>query len=244
MIRISVIIPTYNEEKNIERCFEAFTRQTLPRDNFEIIIVDGNSKDRTTEIATKYADRVIQQVSHGVGGARNDGAMISSGEIIVTTDADCLPDEEWLNNIVKDFEDDRLVAVTGYLDPLIPEEMGRIEARTYKTIFKIANGLRYAGSKVGYYHLCGANTAFRRDAFLGVNGYSDLAYSDDVEIAKRLRPQGKMRMNSKAEVDYSIRRIKKIGLAKYTWMIIRNDFNVMVLGNRPINGDYAKQDYN
>jgi len=67
---ISVVIPTYNEEKNIERCLRALEEQTIPREDFEIIVVDGQSSDRTIEIAQRYADRVIQQVSEGVGGAR------------------------------------------------------------------------------------------------------------------------------------------------------------------------------
>ncbi|MFA5868412.1 MAG: glycosyltransferase [Candidatus Bathyarchaeia archaeon] len=241
---ITVVVPTYNEEKNIESCLQALAKQNIPRDSYEIIVVDGNSKDRTTEIAAKYADRVIQQVSHGVGGARNDGAMAARGEIVATTDADCLPDENWLSTILEDFGDEGIVAVTGYLDPMIPEDMKRIEAGTYRYAFKVANGLRKAGSLVGYHHLCGANTAFRRDAFLQVKGYSDLAYSDDVEIGKRLKEHGKMAMDDRIQVDYSIRRIQKLGIAKYTWMVLKNDFNVIVLGEKPTKGDYAKQDYN
>jgi glycosyltransferase involved in cell wall biosynthesis len=241
---ITVVVPTYNEEKNIESCLNALSKQSIPRESYEIIVVDGNSKDRTTEIAAKYADRVIQQVSHGVGGARNDGAIAASGEIIATTDADCQPDEDWLETILNDFNNDEIVAVTGYLDPVIPKEMHRLEAGAYVYAFKVANGLRWAGSKLGYYHLCGANTAFRRDAFIQINGYSDLAYSDDVEIAKRLGEHGKMAMNNRIQVDYSIRRIQKLGLAKYTWMIMKNDFNVILLGKKPKKGNYAKQDYN
>jgi glycosyltransferase involved in cell wall biosynthesis len=241
---ITVVVPTYNEEKNIEGCLIALTKQSIPRSAYEIIVVDGNSKDRTTKIAAKYADKVIQQVSHGVGGARNDGAMAAKGEIVATTDADCLPDEDWLEIILNDFKDERMVAVTGYLDPMIPKEMHILESGAYKCGFKIANGLRWAGSKVGYYHLCGANTAFRRDAFIRINGYSDLAYSDDVEIAKRLGPHGKMALNKRIQVDYSIRRIQKLGLAQYTWMIMKNDFNVIFLGKKPTKGNYAKQEYN
>jgi glycosyltransferase involved in cell wall biosynthesis len=240
---ISVVVPTYNEEKNIESCLVALTKQTIPRDAYEIIVVDGGSKDRTTEIAAKYADKVMQQVSHGVGGARNDGAMAAKGEIVATTDADCIPDEDWLETILGDFRDDKVVAITGYLDPMIPKDMQLLEAGAYSCGFKIANGLRWAASKVGYYHLCGANAAFRRDAFISINGYSDIAYSDDVEIAKRLRPHGKMAMNKRIQVDYSIRRIQKLGLVKYTWMIMKNDFNVMLLGKKPTKGNYAKQEY-
>jgi hypothetical protein len=53
-----------------------------------------------------------------------------------------------------------------------------------------------------------------------------------------------MAMNKRIQVDYSIRRIQKLGLAKYAWMIMKNDFNVMLLGKKPIKGNYAKQDYN
>ncbi len=240
---ITVVVPTYNEEKNIERCLKALANQTIPRDSYEIIVVDGDSKDRTTEIAARYADRVIRQVSHGVGGARNDGVMVAKGDIIATTDADCLPDEDWLKTILEDFSDEEIVAVTGYLDPMIPDDMEGIEAGTYRYAFKVANGLRKAGSLVGYHHLCGANTAFRRDAFLEVKGYSDLAYSDDIEIGKRLKEQGKMAMDDRVQVDYSIRRIQKLGIAKYTWMILKNDFNVVVLGAKPKKGDYVKQNY-
>ncbi len=50
---ISIVVPTYNEEKNIERCLKALTNQTIPRDQIEIIVVDGNSHDRTREIAAE-----------------------------------------------------------------------------------------------------------------------------------------------------------------------------------------------
>ncbi len=240
---ISVVVPTYNEEKNIERCLKALINQTIPRDTYEIIVVDGGSRDRTVEIASKYADKVMQQVSEGVGGARNDAAAAARGDIIATTDADCLPDEDWLETIQEDFKDKELVAITGYLDPMIPKETHWIDADTYRYAFKVANGLRKAGSKVGYHHLCGANTAFRRDAFIQVNGYSPLAYSDDLEIAKRLSKHGKMTMDDRIQVDYSIRRIQKLGIAKYTWNSMKNDFNVMLLGRKPIKGNYAKQNY-
>ena len=70
---ISVIIPSYNEEANIARCLHSLLKQTIPREQYEIIVVDGNSKDKTREIAERYADLVFIQTSTKVGGARNDG---------------------------------------------------------------------------------------------------------------------------------------------------------------------------
>src|SRR3990172_3737337 len=85
---ISIIIPTYNEENYIEKCLKSLSNQTLPRNKYEIIIVDGGSKDRTIDIARKYVDKVIRQKSKGVGGARNDGVNAAKYGVIATTDAD------------------------------------------------------------------------------------------------------------------------------------------------------------
>lgn len=240
---ITVIIPTYNEEKNIEKCLQSFQSQTIPRESFEIVIVDGSSKDKTCEIAARYADRVILQISKGVGGARNDGAQVAKGEILVTTDADCLPPEDWLKVIQDNFRDG-VVAATGTLTPIITEDMSDLESFTYKLLFEISNVILRVGSWIGYYHLCGANSAFDREAFIKTGGYSDLPYSDDIEISKRLKPLGKVVFDKDIGLHYSVRRIKKLGLLKYTFTILRNDFEVMILGKKPLKDDYAKQTYN
>ena len=96
---ISVIIPTFNEEENIAQCLVSLRHQTVPRGEYEIIVVDGNSKDRTREIAQKYADKVFIQTSPRVGGARNDGIMAASGDIVATTDADCILPPTWIATI-------------------------------------------------------------------------------------------------------------------------------------------------
>ncbi|MCK4317870.1 glycosyltransferase, partial [Candidatus Bathyarchaeota archaeon] len=69
---ISVVVPAFNEEKNIEKCLTSLHSQTIPREHIEIIVVDGDSQDRTRMIAETLADKVITQTSMGVGGARND----------------------------------------------------------------------------------------------------------------------------------------------------------------------------
>src|SRR5512137_590710 len=100
---ISVIIPTFNEEESIAQCLVSLSHQTVPRSEYEIIVVDGGSKDATCEIAQKYADQVFLQTSKKVGGARNDGAKAAKGEIIATTDADCILPPTWIQRIEKDF---------------------------------------------------------------------------------------------------------------------------------------------
>src|SRR5659263_765291 len=110
---ISVIIPTYNEEANITACLRSLCNQTMSRDEYELIVVDGNSKDRTCELAREYADEVITQTSKKVGGARNDGVLRARGNIVATTDADCIIPPEWLEIIKTDFESPNIVQLYG-----------------------------------------------------------------------------------------------------------------------------------
>jgi glycosyltransferase involved in cell wall biosynthesis len=96
---ISIIIPTLNEEENIDLCLHSFQEQTVDRESYEIIVVDGGSRDRTTEIAREYADIIIPQKRRGIGGARKDGAEASRGDILVFTDADTFHCGPWLEVI-------------------------------------------------------------------------------------------------------------------------------------------------
>lgn len=247
---VSVIVPTYNEEKNIGKCLSALNGQSLPREEFEVIVVDGGSKDGTVKIAENLGAKVMRQASRGVGGARNDGVAASKSRLIATTDADCVPCDRWLENIVARFDEDaRIAALTGYLNPIV-DDMGLMGGYAYRALFGLCNmGVypaasllaNYAG--VGYTHLCGANSAFRRDAFEEVGGYSDLPNADDLEISKRLKPLGKIVFDKKIPVDYSVRRIRKMGLPNYVMSCLETEFNVMVMRRKDLPDNYAKQDY-
>ena len=100
--QISVVIPAFNEEAFIRSTLKCLERQTLPRNAYEIIVVDGGSTDRTVEIASEFADIVLLQRSKFVGGARNDGVRVASADIIATTDI-LLP-RNWLERIISDFK--------------------------------------------------------------------------------------------------------------------------------------------
>ncbi|GIW67109.1 MAG: hypothetical protein KatS3mg095_1007 [Candidatus Parcubacteria bacterium] len=82
-MKISVIIPAYNEEKGIEN-----TLKRIPKEVFEIIVVDNNSTDKTAEIAKKLGAKVVKETKQGYGYALQKGFNIAQGDIIVTLDAD------------------------------------------------------------------------------------------------------------------------------------------------------------
>jgi glycosyltransferase involved in cell wall biosynthesis len=216
-MKVSVVIPTYNEERNIERCLLSLRRQTFPEDEYELIVVDGNSIDRTREIAEPLADRVIIQTSKKVGGARNDGGRLAEGSIIATTDADCIIPPGWIDEIVQTFSrDPRIVQIYGPVDPIEPGIRNRMS-------LELANGF----SRIGYmtrafYFTLGCNTAFRKAEFIQAGMYRCVDAGDDIEIARRMSRLGYVVRNPRMRVGFSMRRYDQFGTLKslYEWAYI------------------------
>ena len=230
---ISVIIPTYNEEANITACLESLCQQTLDRAEYELIVVDGNSKDRTCELALEYADEVITQTSKKVGGARNDGVLSARGDIVATTDADCIIPPEWLEIIKTDFESRDIVQL-------------------YGTVYPIEDGLKHkislmgtnTFSRIGYYtralyYTLGCNTAFDKNAFVKAGMYRCIDAGDDLEIALRMRKLGRVMLDDRMKVGFSMRRFQQFGMMKsvYEWLYIVTN------GGKASKYSYSKRNY-
>jgi glycosyltransferase involved in cell wall biosynthesis len=117
MPAISVVVPLFNKERYIRRCLESICRQTMP--DFEAVVVDDGSSDRSPDMAEAIADpriRVIRQENRGEGGARNRGIQEARGELIAFLDAD----DEWLPGFLEAITDLRRtypeagILATGY----------------------------------------------------------------------------------------------------------------------------------
>lgn len=213
---VSVVVPSYNEEAGIERCLASLADQTLPRNEYEVIVVDGNSKDRTRELAAPYADAVFVQTSPKVGGARNDGVLAASAPLIATTDADCVLPRDWVERVRDDLGRDGVVLVYGTVRP--------IEA-TLKN--RLSLGLANLFSALGYrtgrlYYTLGCNTAFRKDAFVRAGMYRTIDAGDDLEIARRMVREGRVLFDPKLRVGFSMRRYEQFGTLRslYQWIYI------------------------
>ncbi len=234
-MRVSVVVPTFHEETGIEGFLRQFDDQTLPRSEFEVIVVDGGSADRTQEIAARHADRVILQTGVGVGGARNDGVAVARAGVVATTDADCRLPRDWLERIVDRFEDPGVVAVVGPDGPL----EGGWKARS---LFFLIRGLIRVAAMAGVYTTGGGNSAFRRDAFLAVGGYRPLPHSDDVDLGLRIRDRGRIVYDPALFVRFSVRRLERHGYARTLLTWLRGDLKL--LAGRPLEGAaYARQKY-
>lgn len=109
-IKLSIIIPTHNEEKDILECLNSIINQSYK--NFEIIVVDDGSTDNTLDILNGFSKRsrklkILQQNHKGPGEARNFGAEFAKGSILIFVDADMTFDKDYLKNLTKPILDDK-----------------------------------------------------------------------------------------------------------------------------------------
>jgi cellulose synthase/poly-beta-1,6-N-acetylglucosamine synthase-like glycosyltransferase len=228
-------VPTYNEARGIEAFLRQFDEQTLPRSEFEVIVVDGGSSDGTGEIAARHADRVIRQTSPGIGGARNDGTAIARADLVATTDADCRVPRDWLERLVGDFRDPGVVAVCGPDGPLD----GGLKARL---VFFFVRGFIRAAALAGLYGTGGTNSAFRRSALEAIGGYRNLPHSDDVDVGFRIRGKGRIVYDPALFVGLSVRRLENDGYLRTLLTWVRGDLRL--LAGKPLApAGYARREY-
>lgn len=101
---ISVIVPAYNAAGTIDRCLSALARQTVPRECYEIIVVDdGSSDDTSARVQEHDCVELLTQARAGPALARNRGVQHGRGEIVLFTDADCEPSPDWIERMVAPF---------------------------------------------------------------------------------------------------------------------------------------------
>lgn len=109
---ISVIVPVYNGETVIGECIDGLLAQDFEGQR-EIIVVDDGSTDGTTKIAEEKGVKVIRQEHMGPATARNTGIKNARGEIVLFTDADCVPERNWIREMTRPFEDREIAGVQG-----------------------------------------------------------------------------------------------------------------------------------
>ncbi len=113
----SIVIPVFNAQNTIKLCLDSVVCQNYPEDKYEIICVDDGSTDSSLEIINSFQSRVniksATQQNSGPAMARNRGAHLAKGSIVVFTDSDCELSTDWLNEMLKPFEDEHVGGVQG-----------------------------------------------------------------------------------------------------------------------------------
>ena len=187
-LKISVVIPTLNEEKYLEKTLLSFKNQTF-RD-FELVISDGGSTDRTVSIAQKYTKKIVVAHNTNVCQARDRGLKEASGEILVGADADTYYPPNHLKSIADEFgKAENVVAVTG--------RAKFVDGPRWCTVFlKIFYSFAYFIYKISGFVLYSPafNLSYRKDIFLKIGGYNtNLDFGgDELDVLRRLKKEGKV----------------------------------------------------
>ena len=225
-MKVSIVIPAHNEEAYIEKTLQNILKQDYP--DFEVIVVDNNSTDKTTELANKFDVKVVFEKNKGTQWARECGRRVATGEIIANIDADCLPDKNWLRCGTHHFLNKNIVAVGGPYDYYD----GRKSFRTFslifqKTIYALFNFLMQKAKRGAV--LIGGNILLRADVLGKVGGYNtDLVfYGDDTDTAKRMSKEGWVVFDTGLIVKTSARRLKSEGSLKISIIYIYHFFKVV-----------------
>lgn len=115
-VKASVVVATYNGSRTLQACLESLSRLNYP--DYEVIVVDDGSTDRTPEVAKAFPTfRYIRQTNQGLSAARNAGIGAATGEIIAFTDDDCRADEDWLYYLASDLLRGDFAAIGGHNFP-------------------------------------------------------------------------------------------------------------------------------
>ena len=225
---ISIVVPARNEEKLLGRCLSSLKEQDYAG-NYEVIVVDNASTDRTREVASSFGVKVVSEANIGTGSARQRGLLQCEGEIVAFTDADTMVPRQWLSTLVHRLKrNPKIIAVTG---PYAFFDVGAA-ARTISYIMNFTfiildNAFRYVTRKGGT--LWGSNFAVRKQVLVEVGGFdTSIKYlGDDYELSLRLNGKGKASLIPSLFVLTSARRLKEQGLLWTYWNYIMNYFSVL-----------------
>ena len=198
---ISVVIPAYNEEKYLSFCLQALQRQTYPKNKFDIIVSNNNSTDKTAKIARQYEVTIVHEAKQGNTFALEKGLANSTGEIIACTDADSIPDANWLEEIARIYIDPNVVGLTGYARIDLENQVVRNIMERMYSFFLLAS------FAIGIPNFSGFNMSFRKKSYTKVGGINTkLQMSSDVDLGKRLKKVGKVVFAPRVKVVTSARR--------------------------------------
>lgn len=112
---VTVIVPVYNDIKGVERCLQALKCQTVPKEIYEILIIDNGSSESIDNLNNIFSDncRLLYEPKRGSYAARNKGIKHARGKIIAFTDADCIPDPDWINQGIHAVSKNQKIGLAG-----------------------------------------------------------------------------------------------------------------------------------
>ena len=202
-MKVSVVIPAYNEEKYIKNCLTNLVNQTEKPD--EVILVDNNCTDDTTKIAAQFEIKIIIEKTQGMIPARNAGFNAAQYEIIARTDSDSNVPSNWIQIIKESFKEPDTVAVSGpvfFYDSSFSTIITTVQTFIFFNVSKLF---------LGHNVVNGPNFAIKKTEWEKIKDkvcMNDKEVHEDMDIAIHLHKFGNILFIPEMRTKVSARRIK------------------------------------
>jgi glycosyltransferase involved in cell wall biosynthesis len=221
---ISIILPTLNEGKYLDRALLAIREQKY-RGDVEIIVSDSRSDDDTQEVARRHGVKVVLSERLGPAVGRNRGAQAAKGDILVFLDADTIPSENLLAHISKTLEEKR--DVVGGTCKFLPYKGGLVDW----LIYTFSNAAARIMINFGVPQDPGYCFFYRSEVFKKLGGLrEDLVLNETHDLAIRSKAYGNF-VYTNVPVFTSIRRFKEAGYLRTIWMYLTSAITYFKTGN-------------
>lgn len=236
-IKVSVLVPAFNEEMYLRKTLLALMDQDYP--DFEVIVVDNASTDNTSRVVEQFIQQhekageiftLAYEGSQGTQFAREKGRSLARGAIIAQLDADCVPSRQWISRGVVKLMRHDVVAVTGPYDYFDSPFLIRVFTLLSQfTLLKFLNQVVQLAKRGGI--IIGGNAFIKAVVLEATGGYNTSLtfYGDDVDIALRVSREGKILFSNKLLLKTSSRRYLAQGFLKvqrkYSHFFFRSVFS-------------------
>lgn len=220
-MKLSFVIPAYNEEALIGKCLDSVLKQSAGRsEDIEIIVANNASTDRTGEVASSFSGvTVVNESQKGIVYARRAGFLASSGDLIANIDADTMLTPGWIDKVLEAFSaNPNLVALSG---PHIFYDL----SRGFNVGTRLFYGVGYAGYLMNRFvfrvgsMVQGGNFVIKRTALEQIGGYNPEFnfWGEDSDLARRLFPIGDVKFTFDLPIYASGRRVAVEGKFTTAW---------------------------
>ena len=186
---VTIVIPVRNGEKTIQQLLESLQKLDYDRNKVDVVVVDGNSTDKTQEIVKKYPVKLVIEKKKGLNRARNMGIKQGNGEIVAFTDSDCIVPRNWIMKIVDNFKDSKVSCVGGSAKALESDFVSQYADNSIVRLMPFFTKREELDKvKPFFRHPAGCNMAFRRKVVEEVGYFDeDIQFGfDEVEFADRV----------------------------------------------------------
>lgn len=226
----SIIVPTFNRANEIRELIGSFQNQTLPHNQFEVLLVDDGSDDDTPEQIKQFIPqvdfriRLLQREHEGPGPARNFGMAQAEGEFFLFIDSDCIADRHWLECIARTIEKEQPQAFGGP-DGVLPEFTPLQKAIDYAmTSFLTTGGMRgHASKRLAKFYPRSYNMGIHHSIFENLGGMNNLRHGQDLEFSRRISASGAKVIYVPDAIVYHKRRtsLRKFFRQIFNWGVAR-----------------------